>query len=100
MGKFDPSRNNIYQEISGAFSSAVFSAPAFFNGTVYLGSVGGPLQAFTTSGGHLVAAAKTSNSSRIPVRIQASRPMGPATRLSGRWRIRIPQFCMPMTLSA
>jgi outer membrane protein assembly factor BamB len=66
MGKFDPSRNNIYQEISGAFSDAVFSAPAFFNGSVYLGSVGGPLEAFTTSGGHLAPAAKTSNSFAYP----------------------------------
>jgi len=66
MGKFDLSRNNIYQEISGAFSDAVFSAPAFFNGSVYLGSVGGPLQAFTTSGGRLAAAAKTSNSFAYP----------------------------------
>jgi outer membrane protein assembly factor BamB len=66
MGKFDPSRNNIYQEITGAFSGEVFSAPAFFNGTVYMGSVGGPLQAFTTGGAHLTAAAKTSNSFAYP----------------------------------
>lgn len=66
MGKFDPARNNIYQQISGAFSDAVFSAPAFFNGNVYMGSVGGPLQAFTTTGAHLAAAAKTANSFAYP----------------------------------
>jgi hypothetical protein len=66
MGKFDSARNNIYQEISGAFSDAVFSAPAFFNGTVYMGSVGGPLQAFTTTGARLSAAAKTANSFAYP----------------------------------
>jgi hypothetical protein len=66
MGKFDPSRNNIYQEIPGAFSDAVFSAPAFFNGTVYMGSVGGPLQGFTTASAKLSASAKTSNSFAYP----------------------------------
>jgi outer membrane protein assembly factor BamB len=66
MGKFDPARNNIYQQISGAFSDAVFSAPAFFNGTVYLGSVGGPLQAFTTTSARLSPAAKTANSFAYP----------------------------------
>jgi hypothetical protein len=66
MGKFDPTRNNIYQEITGAFSGAVFSAPAFFNGMVYMGSVGGPLQAFSTANAHLSPAAKTSNSFAYP----------------------------------
>ncbi|HKU25570.1 MAG TPA: hypothetical protein VJQ54_08870 [Candidatus Sulfotelmatobacter sp.] len=66
MGKFDPTRNNIYQEIQGAFSDAVFSAPAFFNGTVYIGSVGGPLQAFSTTNAQLSAAAKTANSFAYP----------------------------------
>lgn len=61
MGKFDPTRNNIYQEIAGAFSDAVFSAPAFFNGTVFMGSVGGPLQAFSTAGGKFAAVSKTAN---------------------------------------
>ena len=34
MGKFDPNKNNIYQEIGGAFPAGVFSMPAYFNGTV------------------------------------------------------------------
>ena len=66
MGKFDPTRNNIYQEIPGAFSDAVFSAPAFFNGFVFIGSVGGPLQAFSTANAQLVAVAKTPNSFAYP----------------------------------
>ncbi|HZQ96203.1 MAG TPA: pyrrolo-quinoline quinone [Candidatus Sulfotelmatobacter sp.] len=66
MGKFDPSRNNIYQEISGAFPGAVFSAPAFFNGTVYIGSVGGPLQGFKMNNAQLSASAKTANSFAYP----------------------------------
>lgn len=66
MGKFDPTRNNIYQEITGAFSDAVFSAPAFFNGMVYMGSVGGPLQAFSTTNAHLAPAAKSANSFAYP----------------------------------
>lgn len=66
MGKFDATRNNIYQEIPGAFSDAVFSAPAFFNGTVFMGSVGGPLQGFTTTNAQLAPVAKTSNSFAYP----------------------------------
>jgi hypothetical protein len=45
MGKFNPSKNNIYQEVSNLLAAGVFSAPAYFNGTLYYGPVGQPLKA-------------------------------------------------------
>src|SRR5262249_21419114 len=47
MGKFNPSNDNaIYQELSGALPGGVWAMPAYFNGTLYYGSVGNPLKAF------------------------------------------------------
>ena len=46
MGKFNASTDQIYQEISGQLGGQVFSMPAYFNGTVYLGAVGDALKAF------------------------------------------------------
>jgi outer membrane protein assembly factor BamB len=46
MGKFDTSKNNIYQQLSNALVGGVFGAPAYFNGTLYYGAVGQTLKAF------------------------------------------------------
>jgi hypothetical protein len=46
MGKFDPSSNNIYQELTGALSPE-FGMAAYFNNTIYYGSINNVLQAFT-----------------------------------------------------
>jgi len=46
MGKWNPSSNAIYQDISGAIGGAVFSMPAYFNGTLYYGGSGSTLKAF------------------------------------------------------
>jgi outer membrane protein assembly factor BamB len=47
MGKFNPSSNSgIYQELSGIFPGGVWAMPAYFNNTVYYGSVDRPIQAF------------------------------------------------------
>jgi hypothetical protein len=48
MGKFSASANNIYQEMKSVLGS-VFSSPAWFNGSLYYGSQGGPLEAFPFS---------------------------------------------------
>ncbi len=48
MGKFSSSSNSaIYQELSGKLPGGVWAMPAYFNNTVYYGSVGSPIQAFT-----------------------------------------------------
>jgi hypothetical protein len=47
MGKFNPNNDNaIYQEIDGANSGGVWSMPAYFNGTIYYGSVNNTLNSF------------------------------------------------------
>ena len=59
MGKFDPSVDNIVQEIPrccgpfGGLYGAVFSTPAYFNSTVYFGAVAEPIEAFAVSDGQL-----------------------------------------------
>lgn len=49
MGKFNPNSNQIWQELPGALSGGIWSTPAWFNGTVYYGPVGGSLLAFTVT---------------------------------------------------
>ena len=69
MGKFNPSNNNsIYQELAGALPGGVFAMPAYFNNTLYYGSVGNPIQAFTITNAKLStsAAAHTANSFGYP----------------------------------
>ncbi|HUN76040.1 MAG TPA: hypothetical protein VMU40_16095 [Steroidobacteraceae bacterium] len=46
MGEYNSSTNNIWQEVDGVLRGAIFSTPAYFNGTVYYGPVGRPLTAF------------------------------------------------------
>lgn len=68
MGKFNASSNNIYQELAGALPGGVFAAPAFFNNTVYYGSVGSPIQAFKITNAKLSssASAQTATSFTYP----------------------------------
>jgi len=69
MGKFNPGNNSsIYQELAGALPGGVFAMPAYFNNTVYFGSVGSPIQAFTITNAKLStsAAAHTTNSFGYP----------------------------------
>jgi hypothetical protein len=56
MGKFNPSKNNIYQEIQGGLSGSVFSMPAYFNNAVYCGAVGDDIKAFAVSNAQLAGA--------------------------------------------
>jgi hypothetical protein len=68
MGKFDPNKNNIYQEIDGAFPASVFSMPAYFKGTIYYGGVGDHLKSFTIANALLptTPSQKTSTSFGYP----------------------------------
>jgi hypothetical protein len=47
MGKWNPSTNQIYQDIGGALGGSVFSMPAYFNNTLYYGAAGSTLKAFS-----------------------------------------------------
>ena len=69
MGKFNPNNNNaIDQELAGKLPGGVWAMPAYFNNTVYYGSVGSPIQAFTITNAKLSAsaAAHTPNSFVYP----------------------------------
>ena len=57
MGKFNSSRNNIWQQVDGALDGRVFSSPAYFNGNLYYGAVGASLRAFSVTGAKVSATA-------------------------------------------
>jgi hypothetical protein len=68
MGKFSSSSNADWQELDGALPGGMFSTPAYFNGTIYYGSIGAPLEAFTVSGAKLSSqpTAETTTEFRYP----------------------------------
>ena len=68
LGKFSPSTNNNYQELSGALPGGIWSMPAANNGIVYYGPVGSPILAFQFKNAKLVATpvAKTANAYAYP----------------------------------
>jgi hypothetical protein len=55
MGKFNAAGDNIYQEIPAQLSGGEFGMPAYFNNTVYFGSVSDHLKAFTITNAWLSA---------------------------------------------
>lgn len=55
LGKFSSSGNRIWQELDGAFPGGVYATPAYFNGSLYYGGVGGALEAFSISSAKLSA---------------------------------------------
>jgi hypothetical protein len=46
MGKFSMSNNAIWEDMPGALPGGIWATPAYFQGTVYYGNVGGTLKAF------------------------------------------------------
>ena len=68
MGKFNPTSNDIYQELPGAVGGGEFGSPAAFNGQVYFGGVGATLRAFQFVNGKLQAtpASQSSNTFGYP----------------------------------
>jgi len=69
MGKYNPAINNqmnnnqIWQELPGALPGGIWSTPAWFNGSVYYGPVGGALLAFKVTNAMLATSpsSQTSN---------------------------------------
>jgi len=47
MGKWNATTNQIYQDIVGALSGGMYSSPAYFGNTVYVGAVGDAIKAFS-----------------------------------------------------
>src|SRR6266850_1944689 len=69
MGKFNPTSDNIYQEItSNGLSGGVFAMPAYFNGTLYYGAVNDSLKAFAIASAQLVTppSSKTASTFAYP----------------------------------
>jgi hypothetical protein len=56
MGKFNSSKNAIYQQVSGILPDAYDSSPVYFNNTVYLGGVVNPIMAFPITNAKLATA--------------------------------------------
>jgi hypothetical protein len=65
MGKFNANSNNIWQQLSGAVPGGIWSTPAYFNGTVYYGDVGGTLKAFAITNAMLVTPASSQSATQF-----------------------------------
>jgi len=62
MGKFNPVTDNIYQEMPDvAPLGGEYGAPSYYNGMVYLGAVGEPIEAFPIIGAKLGAVSSASD---------------------------------------
>ncbi|MDR5816254.1 pyrrolo-quinoline quinone [Caballeronia sp. LZ033] len=68
MGKFDSNADHIYQELVGQITGPMFAGPAYFNNTVYFGSIGDSIKAFAVSNAALSATptSKTANTFGAP----------------------------------
>lgn len=62
MGKFTPLDTNIYQELDGALLGGIWSAPAYFNKTVYYGPAGNHLAAFPIANAQVALSPSSSSS--------------------------------------
>ena len=100
MGKFNSNNSNIYQELTGALPGGVWAMPAYFNNTVYYGSVGSPIQAFTITNAKLSTSATAQTTQQLRLsreQRRASRRTARATESSGPSRTPAPPYCMPIT---
>jgi hypothetical protein len=66
MGKFNPSSNNIWQQLTGALPGGVFSTPAYFNNTVYYADINGALKAFPITNAMLGKASAAQSTTSFP----------------------------------
>ena len=55
LGSFNANLNQVYQQLTGALVYGLYSAPAYFNGAVYVGGVGATMTAFTITDAQLSA---------------------------------------------
>ncbi len=66
MGKFNPDRNNIYQEIDGALKGGMWAMPASFGESVYFGPTGNNLLQFNFSQAKLSSSPVSRSSATFP----------------------------------
>jgi len=66
LGKFNSNNNSqIYQELPGVLSGGAFSSAAYFNGSIYYGSQGGPVSQFQFNSQGKLNSGATSSTSTI-----------------------------------
>ena len=66
MGKFNRTRNEIWQEIDGQLGGGVFGMPAYYGGVVYYGAVGDNLKAFPIASARLAAMPSSKSPGTFP----------------------------------
>jgi outer membrane protein assembly factor BamB len=67
MGKFNAENDSaIYQELDGALPGGIWSMPAYYQGRVYFGAVGGPIRAFQFSKAVLSATPASMTATTFP----------------------------------
>ncbi len=66
MGKFNPSANNIWQQLNMVLPGAVFSTPAYFNGAVYYADINGSLKAFAITNAKLGNTSASQSTTAFP----------------------------------
>ena len=66
MGKFSPSANNIWQQLTDALAGGIWSTPAYFNQTLYYGPSGGQLVSFSIVDAKLNTGTQSSASFTYP----------------------------------
>ncbi len=62
MGKFSATGNHIWQELDTSLGGHIHSSPAYFNGSLYYGPIGGPLKAFSIVNAKISASASSQSS--------------------------------------
>jgi len=65
MSKFNAGANKNYQTLGGALTGGIWSTPAYFNGTVYYGSVSGTLKAFAIASAKLGATPQSQSTAQF-----------------------------------
>ena len=68
MGKWDPNKNHIYQELDGALNYGMFSAPIFFKNTLYFGPEYGQVMAYPIVGGYVAASPSSESTHSFALR--------------------------------
>jgi len=62
MGKWNAASNLVYQDLTSSLAGAVFSKPAYYNGTLYYGASGDAIKAFPISAARVSATASSRTS--------------------------------------
>jgi hypothetical protein len=65
MGKFSPTSNGIWQQLSGVLPGGIWSTPAYFNGMVYYGDSGATLKAFSITNAKLSSSPQSQSPSQF-----------------------------------